>query len=412
VLSFRYWKRWIKFYIKYNLITKRQVKLEKAESLNDYRLNIVIPKISTRATFGGIATALRFFHAMRPYFSSSRIIVEKEGEAHWEPERWQGWELESGEARRGSTIRFLANRKATLSVSKDDVFIASHWKTAILIKSIIEYQASEYNCERRPYVYLIQDFEPAFYNWSTEYMMVDSTYRSPGGVVGIFNTKLLRDYFSHQGYEFGLEYVFEPKIEPNLIRQAKEFIDYSNKQKIILIYGRPTEARNCFDIIVDALRIWAKETPGSNAWKIISAGDQHPDISLGNGCKITSVGKLSLDEYAAHLMIASVGVSLMVSPHPSYPPLEMAAFGVNVITNRFANKNLSMSWPNIVSLQDVNPAALAKEIAQMCLEIGPNASEVRGSEGFGSFCSQDEEFFFAEDLKLRWLEVCDHERQN
>ena len=35
---------------------------------------------------------------------------------------------------------------------------------------------------------------------------------------------------------------------------------------------------------------------------------------------------------------ASIGISLMESPHPSYPPIEMALFGVNVITNIYESK--------------------------------------------------------------------------
>lgn len=40
-----------------------------------------------------------------------------------------------------------------------------------------------------------------------------------------------------------------------------------------------------------------------------------------------------LDTYA--------GISLMSSPHPSYPPLEMSVFGIKVITNNYSNKDLS-----------------------------------------------------------------------
>ena len=56
-------------------------------------------------------------------------------------------------------------------------------------------------------------------------------------------------------------------------------------------------------------------------------------------------GKASLDEYADHLNRAAVGVSLMVSPHPSYPPLEMAEAGVLAITNNYGSKDLSRRLP-------------------------------------------------------------------
>ena len=53
----------------------------------------------------------------------------------------------------------------------------------------------------------------------------------------------------------------------------------------------------------------------------------------------------------------------MISPHPSYPPLEMAAFGVKVITNNFWNKDLSDWNKNITSVSDVKPDAVGSKLA-------------------------------------------------
>ena len=72
------------------------------------------------------------------------------------------------------------------------------------------------------------------------------------------------------------------------------------------------------------------------------------------------VGKLTLQEYAKTLEESYAGISLMASPHPSYPPLEMSVFGVKVITNTFANKDLKDFNSNIVSLNNIVPAILQK----------------------------------------------------
>jgi hypothetical protein len=55
----------------------------------------------------------------------------------------------------------------------------------------------------------------------------------------------------------------------------------------------------------------------------------------------------------------------MISPHPSYPPLEMAAFGMQVLTNRYKSKDLSEIAPNIHSLIEVSPSALASRLAEL-----------------------------------------------
>jgi hypothetical protein len=75
------------------------------------------------------------------------------------------------------------------------------------------------------------------------------------------------------------------------------------------------------------------------------------------------------------LRSTAVGLSLMCSPHPSYPPLEMAHFGVRTITNRFANKNLATSHDNIISVPDIAPETLAEALGQACdaFEADPGA---------------------------------------
>ncbi|OBI53361.1 hypothetical protein A5706_22475 [Mycobacterium sp. E796] len=57
----------------------------------------------------------------------------------------------------------------------------------------------------------------------------------------------------------------------------------------------------------------------------------------------------------------------MISPHPSYPPLEMAEAGMRVITNSYENKNLSALHENITSFDrfDMDEVAvLLTNIAQ------------------------------------------------
>jgi hypothetical protein len=107
-------------------------------------------------------------------------------------------------------------------------------------------------------------------------------------------------------------------------------------------------------------------------WKIISVGTRHKRIAIGNGRYVESVGKLSIEEYAKLLQDAAIGVSLMASPHPSYPPLEMAHFGLLTITNRYANKNLAKMHENIISLNDIMPDALAECLAGTCSDFEKN----------------------------------------
>jgi hypothetical protein len=95
------------------------------------------------------------------------------------------------------------------------------------------------------------------------------------------------------------------------------------------------------------------------AWEFLSIGGKHKDIKLADGRVLKACGKLTLENYARVLAESSVGISLMCSPHPSYPPLEMAAFGVTTITNSFLCKDLSDFSDNIRSLDIVNFESVA-----------------------------------------------------
>lgn len=66
------------------------------------------------------------------------------------------------------------------------------------------------------------------------------------------------------------------------------------------------------------------------------------------------------------LLESSAGISLMASPHPIYPPLEMAHFGVRTVTNSYTCKDLSTFHPNITSIPSIAENAVAQALASSC----------------------------------------------
>jgi len=110
---------------------------------------------------------------------------------------------------------------------------------------------------------------------------------------------------------------------------------------------------------------------------------------------IPFLGKLPIDGYAQLLANSAVGVSLMVSPHPSYPPLEMAAFGCRVVTNRFANKDLSTLSPRILSVDRLDPPSIADAIARACALAESEGLAGERPKELGDFLGDDDRFSFA-----------------
>jgi hypothetical protein len=118
----------------------------------------------------------------------------------------------------------------------------------------------------------------------------------------------------------------------------------------IVLYGRPSTPRNLFSTALRSLN-YALSKYNKGTFEIISVGEKHEDVQLPCGFIVKSYGKLSPEAYLNLLAKSDIGLSLMLSPHPSYPPLEMALHGIRVITNKFENKQLK----DIENLSAIEP---------------------------------------------------------
>lgn len=343
------------------------------------RLNLLVPAVSQRHVFGGIETALQVFNNLRPHFHQARIIVTDEGTPEPKADAYYGaWPMVpmASDAPAGNHIVAAGSRWGqTLAVHAQDHFMATAWWTAHNALTLLNWQQAQYpEGGLRRMLYLIQDYEPGFYPWSSRYLLAQATYGQPQRTIALINSHWLADYLSAQGYEFSASKVLEPRLHPALsaVRARSKTLA---KERILLVYGRPGTERNAFSLILAALRLWVRQYPPASQWRILSAGEDFAPLDLGGGCQLQSLGKLSMDAYADLLCRTAVGFSLMVSPHPSYPPLEMAAFGVRVVTNRFANKDLSCVSPFLVSADPPHPERFAAALLSLTRKFdAPEAS--------------------------------------
>lgn len=339
------------------------------------RLNILLPSVNEEDVFGGIATALKFYERLGARLGCPLRIIVLDGEPRKSDveRRFAGYELvlpsESSDAPR-QIVPMVSRDHETLEVTNGDVFVFTIWWGAFCIQN--EYANwSEEELRPRPFVYLIQDFEPGFYAWSSRYMLADSTYRTKYPQIAVFNSGLLKDYFDGKDYQFAAEYFFEPTLNAALKERLLKQGGRVAKRKRVLVYGRPSTDRNAFEIIVEGLREWVRTSSVSAEWDMVAAGETFEPVYLGKGRSLVSVGKLTLDDYATTLAESAAGISLMVSPHPSYPPLEMASFGVKVITNKYGNKDLSSFSDNVVSLDFLSPQSVARALEEIATAYEP-----------------------------------------
>lgn len=333
------------------------------------RLNLLIPSVDKAHVFGGIATALKFYETLAQNGDFALRIITLDAGVNLETSVLsQDYVLVSPEedSKEVKQILPMADRyNRTFPVAENDVFVATSWWSAYNINDVMLWQKETYG-DIYPLIYFIQDYEPGFYPWSSRYMMADSTYRSELPVYAVINSKLLHDHMVQKGYQFTKTWYFEPTLNASLKQYLPELGTVVPKKKQILVYGRPNTARNAFELLVYGLKEWVAKQDNIDQWTILSAGEQHDDVDLGNGAILHSVGKLSLEDYAKMMLETYAGVSLMVSPHPSYPPLEMATFGAKTITNCYESKDLTDFSDNMICLKSCAPRDIAKKLLELC----------------------------------------------
>lgn len=311
-------------------------------------VNLFIPSLQNSSFFGGTATALIVSAKLAVEKNMPLRIAETLKHGNAKPEQLRDFLQASGVEFKLSdiTLMSLAGRKYNhygyIDLHPDDIFLASAWWDAHLLNELPL---------QKKFIYLIQDFEPIFYNNSDQYVLAEETYRN-NSFIPLFNTKLMREFMQKRGYA-GIgndELYFEPAV--NIGKRIGYAPPKSNGQRRkLFIYGRPSVHRNLFYralYVVD--RAFSNRVLVPEDWEVYMAGqDKLPDVLLDCGVAVQNLGKLSLDEYYKFAKTIDLGVSLMMAPHPSYPPLELASLGAAIVTTTYSNKqDLSVYSKNII----------------------------------------------------------------
>ena len=336
------------------------------------RLSLIIPTIDPSQAFGGITTGLNiFFEVAKRLGSDIRIIVDQEAAPYGNDIIYTHAESAGIAYETVEVLDRVELTPAVLIREKDLFFTYTVW-SSINVRSLTRWQQECFGGDIRPYINIMQDYEPHFWPFSSTQLTALMAYEPESRYWAVINSNELYRYFIQQGHRCPKAYVFEPKLSVSL----RPFLSAQPpKERRILVYGRPWAPRNCFHSIERALKVWAEKYPELSDWEVVSAGHEHGTYRFGPGRSMRSLGKLPLEEYGRLLQTTAVGLSLMCSPHPSYPPLEMAHFGVRTITNRYAQKDLSKAHDNIISMEDIAPVTIADALAQACREFtaNPNA---------------------------------------
>lgn len=349
------------------------------------RLTLLIPSYHRSAVFGGIATAMELFKRIASAAGEieTRVVVTSDERVLRNEDVLQGYSLvPSAAPARPPRHSFMlcppsSRLESGITIRRNDVLLASAWWDAANALTLIDQQRAFFGSAPR-LGYFVQDYEPNFNAWSTNWALAEDTYRRPDTVLAMINSESLAAYLDTMGYHFPAREVFQPIFNAALSPPADAEARNVGRRKVVLVYWRPSVQRNLSEQALAGLARWLEADPISNRdWEIWGVGEAGPDVTICPGHRLRNLGKLTMQEYDRVLRIAQIGLSLMLSPHPSYPPLEMAAYGMVVVTNRYAAKDLSRYGSGFECTDGVASAeigaALARAAARWARTAGPGA---------------------------------------
>ncbi len=309
------------------------------------RLTVVTDSISPGSLFGGVATAIVLAALLAKRIEARLRLVTRSEAA-------PGDQFAQVLAAHGiawrDEIEFVHAPPGVgddVPVTARDVFLTTSWWTTRASRSI-----------GRPerIIHLLQEDERMFYPRGDERLRCAEMLRDPE-IRFIVNSELLYRHLAEG-----------PDALPNIARQGiwfepafptEHYYDDPSARaggvRNFLFYARPNNLRNLYwrglEAIADAIE---DGTLAPEDWRFTFVGRDLSDVLLPRSVRPRLLENLPWPEYAELVRRAHVGMALMDTPHPSYPPLDMAASGVVAITNRFGIKrDLNCYSENIICVE-------------------------------------------------------------
>ncbi len=260
--------------------------------------------------FGGVNTTLRIADKLaRDHGVVNRFLIN----GHPSNEFFESAIAAAFPGLAGSEVgNYYGTDEGIAAIPPADVAIATFWLTAVDV-------AKSPGTPRK--FYLVQDYEPSFYPASTLFAMTEQTYKL--GLYGICNTRSMFDIYS-AGYG-GTATWFEPAVDRSIYHAEGRRQRGDDEPVTIFAYARD-HFRNCWELVFAALSE-IKRRHGDHV-RIIAAGAKY----LPPSADFIDLGLLDYRATGRLYRETDIGVTMQISRHPSYLPLELMASGVAMVS--------------------------------------------------------------------------------
>ena len=337
------------------------------------RLSVVTDGIDPDSLYGGVGTAIILGILLAQHLGAGLRLITRRQEA--EPSRLASVLAANG-LRWENEIEFLHAPSGIgddVPVGDADLFLTTSWWTTKTTRRAVD---------PRRILYLLQEDERSFYPHGDERLRC-AEILSDTELHFVVNSRIL-----YQHLIAGPEPLvsirergiwFEPAFPETLFYDDREQ-RAQRRTKNFFFYARPENLRNLYWRGLEAVGAAIEEAIlPPNDWRFVFGGRKIERIVLPCGVSPEIRENLPWAEYAAMIRQIDLGLSLMDSPHPSYPPLDLAASGAVVVTNRSGLKRSLDSYSENILCVDATLEGLKQGIARAA-EIASN--ETRRAANF------------------------------
>lgn len=297
------------------------------------RVTVLTDSVGPSSLFGGVGTSIILAILLANRFGATlRLATRTEAP---DPSVVATLEEAAGVRLEGAleTAYVPVQGDQELAVSDNEIVMTtSWWTTRATLGSTLD---------RSQVLYLLQEDERMFYAFGDERLMCSETLGERGFAVVVNTQRLLDHLGSADNYPHLADeaIALTPAFPGGLPRDCAALADLVPGKRRFFFYSRPENARNLFwrggFVLARAIE---QGLIDADAWEFHLVGRRTPDLTFPRDVKPLVVEGLNWLDYQSLVHTIDAALVLMDTPHPSYPPLDLAAAGVPVLTNTHGTK--------------------------------------------------------------------------
>jgi O-antigen biosynthesis protein len=294
-------------------------------------VHLITDKLGSDSLFGGVGTAL-ILAVLAANQRNAQLQIITRTELAKPQDVFNFFQLFGLKPQHEISLVYApVHAKKPINYVAQDLFITtSWWSTHAVSQSVRPEQM----------LYLLQEDERMFYAYGDEHMACSKTLADQRIPV-LVNTELLHQHLKAEGIISPQRQAhwFEPAFPTSLYQPQPTHARLAGSKRRLCFYARPQHPRNLYHFGIKLLEQAIERSLLDPAlWEIHLMGSHIPKEALVKHCTPVIHDSLPWADYARLIASMDLGLSLMYTPHPSYPPLDLAASGAVVVSNQFGCK--------------------------------------------------------------------------